>query len=213
MLRRNGLSNWSTRVAVAVTLLTVLSTAASAAQTIFFDDFNGPNGGLDGLNWSDSAAAIVGEQMCGDVQSFGLYAQPITGKHVRVSYEFSASDPSGFESYVVTQAGSQTFLMGCDGGFGEFCTPKIARDTTDLVVGAAVPMVTGKAYRVQGEIKEGVLTLKISDPSIPDECSAVLATLDMDTGTRFTEVGLSVGRKADGKLTCADDFRVEDLDH
>jgi hypothetical protein len=211
MMRRNGLSNWRTRLAVAVTLLAVVRTAAGAAQTIFFDDFNRPDGGLDVLNWSDSSAAIVGERMCGDVQSFGLYAHPITGKHVRVSYEFSASDPSGFETYVVAQAGSQTFITGCDGGFGAACTPKIARDMINLVTGTAIPMETGKLYRIEGEIEEGVLTLKISDPSIPDACSAVLATLGMDTDTRFTEIGLVVGRKADGMLTCADDFRVEDL--
>ena len=192
------------------TLFTLLATAAGAAPpTIFFDDFNRADGPLDVHDWSDSTAMISGQRVCGDVQSFAFSSRSITSNHVRVSYEFSAADPSGFESYVIAQAGSQTYDAGCDGGFGDggLCTPKIqALGAEKIVKGTAIHMETGKVYRVQVEIDQGVVTLTVAD-----EGGTALGRLTLDSGEHFTELGLTVGRHADGQLTCADNFRIEDL--
>jgi hypothetical protein len=195
--------------ATAVALLMLLTSAVGAApRTIFFDDFDRPDGPLDTRSWSDVTATIAAQRVCGDAHAIALYGQTITSNHVRVSYEFSAADPSGFESYVALQAGSATYIAGCDGGVGDGgrCTPKIARGWTDLVRGTGIPMVTGTPYRVQAEIDRGVVTLIIAD-----EAGTVLGHASADTSEHFTEIGLTVGRHTDGQLTCADNFRIEDL--
>ena len=206
---RHDLRDRSVRVALTVTLLIVLTAAAGAAPpTIFFDDFNRPDGSLDRRNWSDVTATISGQRVCGDAQSIALYGQTITSDHVRVSYEFSAADPSGFESYVILQAGSATYDAGCDGGFGDggLCTPKVARGMDNLTTATAIPMVTGTVYRMQAEIDHGVVTVTIADAQ-----GTALGHVAADTSEHFTEFGLTVGRRADGQLTCADNFRIEDL--
>jgi len=208
-VRRHHRGGRGARLALTLTLFLLLTTPAVAApSTLFFEDFDQADGALDPQIWSDSTATISGKRLCSDEQSFAFYGHPITSNHVRVSYEFSAAGAAGFESYVILQAGSATYDAGCDGGFGDggLCTPKIARGMDNLATATAIPMATGAEYRVQAEIDHGTVTLTIAD-----EHGSVLGRVSLDTGEHFTELGLTVGRKADGQLTCADDFRIEDL--
>ena len=77
----------------------------------------------------------------------------------------------------------------------------------DLAEASAIPMQAGVTYALQVEIDQGVVTLRISD-----EHGALLGTLSADSGAQFTEMGILVGRNSDGQLTCAANFRIEDLE-
>jgi len=203
--------------ALIASLLAFAPAVPAQARTLFFEDFDYSGGSLAEGQWTttpEKSPAIANGQACGDVQSGAVYDTDIDSAHVRVSYSFSAASPDGFETYVVAGTGSQLFIAGCDGGYGEgMCTPTIRRvikgsgDTVGpSTSGKGVPLTPNTSYRVEVEFNDGLITLAIADGA-----GQVLATLDASLGETFTQYGVGVGRMTDGLLSCVDDFRIEDL--
>lgn len=196
----------------------VLFVPIATAGTIFFDDFRGANE-LAERNWdtkgSKQPMILDGERACADVQTGALYTATIDSAHVRVSYSFSAAGSEGFETYVVAGTGSQLFIVGCDGGYGHGqCTPTIRPATkggNDTVGPSArearVDFTSDTPYRIEADFNDGLVTLQISDAS-----GQVLATAGLSLNESFSQFGFEVGRMRDAKLSCVDDFRIEELD-
>jgi hypothetical protein len=222
---------------VAVSLTTPM-VSASPSRTVFFDDFDRADGPI-GWPWGTIAGAPSGPRLtiaehraCGDVQTVGMYDTLLTGTHTRVSYSFAATDPSGFESYVITGttcsnnptvcaqdadcgAGGTcqpAYMVGCSGGWNGAgaCLPRISYvgggGTVLGRTGTPIPMKVNTSYRVEAEFNDGLISVTIADAE-----GQVLGGLALSTSQRFAHFGLLVGRSADSHLTCADDFRIEDL--
>lgn len=66
-----------------------------------------------------------------------------------------------------------------------------------------VPMAINTFYNMEAIIHEPTITLTIRSGS------SVLATLSRSTDLNLNQVGFLVGRRADGLLTCGDDFKIE----
>jgi hypothetical protein len=70
---------------------------------VFSDDFNRADGGL-GSNYLEISApvpslTIVSGKACGDIQSVGMYKNPIYAGKVSIYFEFTAANNEGFEAY------------------------------------------------------------------------------------------------------------------
>lgn len=196
----------------------VLFAPIAGARTIFYDDFRGTDR-LSERTWdtkgSKQTITLDGERACADVQTGAMHTGEVNSPHVRVAYSFTAASSEGFETYVVAGTGSQLFIVGCDGGYGEGqCTPIIRRvvkgegdtvgpSTRDSGVGFS----TNTEYQLEADFDDGLVTLQISDAN-----GRVLATTGLSLGETFSEFGFGVGRMSDSKLSCIDDFRIEELD-
>ncbi len=196
-------------------LLTLLATTALAASSLFFDDFDRPDQPLTSGDWTSlggGAPSINAGRACADVQVASIYAQKLRSKHVRVSFSFNAADAEGLEAYIALPTSHRFYIVGCDGG-SAVCTPTIRSTGADgnddggpATRGPSVSLSANTTYRLAAELDDGLILLRISDTT-----DKVLAELGLSVHETFDRCGLVVGRNPDGLLTCADDFRIEDL--
>lgn len=202
-------------VAVGAALVSLATTASAGTSSLFFDDFERANQPLASGSWisgGGSSPRIDAGRACADVQAAGIFAGKVAGKHVRISYSFIAADTEGLEAYVVLTAGDRVYIVGCDGGGGA-CTPTIRSpldgggdDGGPQSRGSKMSLSANTTYRLSVELDDGLITLNISDAS-----GNAVANLALSVTESFDTCGLVVGRTADGHLTCADDFRIEEL--
>ena len=198
-------------------LLMLPAAIASAASSVFFDDFDRADQPLTSGDWSSpggiaATPSLNDGRACGDVQAASFYAHKLHSQHVRVSYSFNAADAEGLEAYIALPTRHRFYIVGCDGG-GAVCTPTIrstgpdGSDDGDAATrGPSLSLSANTSYRLAAELDDGLILLRISDAN-----GTVLAELGLSANETFDRYGLVVGREADGQLTCADDFRIEDL--
>lgn len=201
-------------IAVAMSIWTLGASTASASM-IFGDRFNRADGAL-GSNWSSTnllgapPATIVGQEVCGDDHTFGMFAGPFSANNVRTSFTFHAAAASdNFEVYATAHTATAIYLAGCDGAnVATACTPKVGKAGGVTVSGPAIPMTAGTVYGMQAEFSaSGQITVTITN-----SVGTALGSATIATGASFADYGAIIGRQADSNLTCIDNFTLEDLD-
>jgi len=188
--------------------------------TLFFDDFDRPNGPL-GINYTSifhqPPPSILNGMACGNSQNAALvvqqYDQLSKGFYIRVSFSFQTNASNDFEGYALAQTTSnETVVAGCDGGFSNssapsWCTPSVhiilhGNSTSSKMVRTQL----GVAYFFQAIFYRDSITFTLFDFS-----AAQLGTVSM-ANTKFSPfpqfLGFVLGRN-DFSYACLDDFRLE----
>lgn len=195
--------------------------AVSSAQikwsTIFYDNFDRPDGPL-GPNWVTSdiyqtpPLNITNKQACANTQAFGVYKSSITADMVRVSYSFSAQSQAGLETYILQlsdQVSSNPYVVitGSDGG-GDRSTPTIRLiDGPAGVSGQTAPLQPNQTYYFESMTFNNYITLVITDSAGVQVASLVNYNV-FPSGQSYQWWGVLVGR-GEQLDSCIDNVRFE----
>eukprot|EP00035_Acanthoeca_spectabilis_P007700 m.140979 g.140979 ORF g.140979 m.140979 type:complete len:224 (+) comp14048_c0_seq1:1946-2617(+) len=191
--------------------------------TVFSDSFTRPDGPIGasyitGLNGTPPLN-ITSHAACANTQSVALYAHQLaTHTAHRIQYAFTPHSDEGFEAYALAATGSgpapsnltTIWVVGCDGGFGQTCTPTIRTvvGAGAAVRGAPIVMTLGTTYNFEATFAESTgVTLTIANSTgVHGNISAPLAAVGAASW-----FGFLVGRGSQ-QPSCVSSFEIEASD-
>jgi len=189
-------------------------------NTLFFDDFDRPNGPL-GINYTSidqyPTPSILNGMACGNNHNATLvveqYDQLSKGFYIRVSFSFQTNASSDFEGYALAHTTSnETVAAGCDGGFSNSSGPCWCKPNVGIIFNGnstssnLVQTQLGVAFFFQAIFFRDSVTFTLFDFT-----AVQLETVSM-ANTKFSPFpqffGFVLGRRY-LSYACLDDFRLE----